>query len=182
MVREGNAESCFRMRLWCIAVLGLALLSACFIVSCVVTYYFTHGNIGKRLSELHTHHSNLTCFSEGTRVTEKIWGCCPGTWKPFGSSCYFISSEENFWAKSEQNCIGMGAHLVVINTETEQTHKGMATGNGLIRHLTRKMSDFGTKMNPTFLQRNVLQLFSGMGEDGAGMMFSVILKGNQYVR
>ncbi|XP_017903993.1 PREDICTED: C-type lectin domain family 6 member A isoform X2 [Capra hircus] len=86
MVREGNAESCFRVRLWCIAVLGLALLSACFIVSCV----------------------------------EKIWGCCPGTWKPFGSSCYFISSEENFWAKSEQNCIGMGAHLVVINTETEQ--------------------------------------------------------------
>ena len=52
--------------------------------------------------------------------TGKIWGCCPGTWKPFSSSCYFISSKENFWAKSEQNCVGMGAHLVVINTEAEQ--------------------------------------------------------------
>ncbi|XP_043297448.1 C-type lectin domain family 6 member A isoform X1 [Cervus canadensis] len=120
MVREGKAESCFHARLWCIVVLCLVLLSACFIVSCVVTYYFTYGNTGKRLSELHTHHSSLTCFSEGTRVTEKIWACCPGTWKPFGSSCYFISSKENFWAKSEQNCVGMGAHLVVINTEAEQ--------------------------------------------------------------
>ena len=40
-----------------------------------VTYYFTYGNIGKRLSELHTHHSNLTCFSEGTRVTGKVLQC-----------------------------------------------------------------------------------------------------------
>ena len=40
-----------------------------------VTYYFTYGNTGKRLSELHTHHSHLTCFSEGTRVTGKVLQC-----------------------------------------------------------------------------------------------------------
>ncbi|XP_012493253.1 PREDICTED: C-type lectin domain family 6 member A [Propithecus coquereli] len=50
----------------------MALLSVCFIVSCVVTYHFTHGKIDKRLSELHVYHSGLTCFSEGTRVTDQL--------------------------------------------------------------------------------------------------------------
>jgi hypothetical protein len=53
-------------------------------------------------------------------VTEKMWGCCPNHWKSFGSSCYLISTKENFWSTSEQNCVQMGAHLVVINTEAEQ--------------------------------------------------------------
>ncbi|XP_021574740.1 C-type lectin domain family 6 member A-like [Carlito syrichta] len=83
-----------------------------------VTYHFTHGTTEKRLSELPTYHSSLTCFSEGTMVA--VWGCCPSTWKSFGSSCYFISTEVDVWAKSEQKCVEMGAHLAVINTEIEQ--------------------------------------------------------------
>ncbi|XP_037704002.1 C-type lectin domain family 6 member A [Choloepus didactylus] len=140
MVREGQSRGrekgvwWSQVRLWTVAVVSLALLSACFIVSCVVTYHFTYGKIGKRLSELHTYHSSLTCFSEGTRVTEKVWGCCPSAWKSFGSSCYFISMEENFWSKSEQNCIGMGAHLVVINTEAEQ--------NFIVQQLNESFSYF----------------------------------------
>ncbi|XP_023372891.1 C-type lectin domain family 6 member A-like [Otolemur garnettii] len=83
-----------------------------------VTYHFTYGKTDKRLSELQTSHSSLTCFSEGTRGT--VWGCCPSTWKSFGSSCYLISTQYDVWTKSEQNCVEMGAHLVVINTEAEQ--------------------------------------------------------------
>lgn len=56
-------------------------------------------------------------FSCNTKIA---WGCCPASWKSFGSSCYFISSEEKVWSKSEQNCVEMGAHFVVFNTEAEQ--------------------------------------------------------------
>ncbi|XP_032126234.1 C-type lectin domain family 6 member A isoform X2 [Sapajus apella] len=117
---------------WSAAGILIALLSACFIVSCVVTYHFTHGKTGKSLSELHSYHSSLTCVSEGTKMT--AWECCPASWKPFGSSCYFISSEEKFWSKSEQNCAEMGAHLLVINTEAEQ--------NFIVQQLNESLSYF----------------------------------------
>nr|XP_054298759.1 C-type lectin domain family 6 member A isoform X2 [Pongo pygmaeus] len=96
-----------------------------------VTYHFTYGETGKRLSELHSY-SSLTCFSEGTKVP--AWGCCPASWKSFGSSCYFISSEEKVWSKSEQNCVKMGAHLVVFNTEAEQ--------NFIVQQLNESFSYF----------------------------------------
>ncbi|XP_047723605.1 C-type lectin domain family 6 member A [Prionailurus viverrinus] len=123
-----------QVRFWSVAVISIALLSACFIVSCVVTYHLTYGKTGQRLSELHTRHSGLTCFSEGTSMRENVWACCPCAWKSFGSSCYFISTEQNFWSKSEQNCVAMGAHLVVINTEAEQ--------NFLVQQLNESLSYF----------------------------------------
>nr|KAF6452015.1 C-type lectin domain containing 6A [Molossus molossus] len=89
-----------QVKIWSVAVISIALLSACFIVSCV----------------------------------EKVWGCCPSTWKYFGSSCYFISNEQTFWTKSEQNCVVMGAHLVVINTKAEQ--------NFIVQHLNKSLSYF----------------------------------------
>uniref|UniRef100_A0A8C6RX82 C-type lectin domain family 4, member n n=1 Tax=Nannospalax galili TaxID=1026970 RepID=A0A8C6RX82_NANGA len=125
---------CWSLRLWSVAVISILLLSTCFIVSCMVTYKFTMDQSNKRLSELHTYHSSLTCFSEGTRVTEKVWGCCPSPWKSFGSSCYLISTKETVWSKSEQNCVEMGAHLVVINTEAEQ--------NFIIQQLNESLSYF----------------------------------------
>ncbi|XP_046538276.1 C-type lectin domain family 6 member A-like isoform X1 [Equus quagga] len=139
MVQEGQSQGrekaawWFQVRLWSVALISIALIAACFILSCVVTY-FKCDRTGKKLSELQTHYSSLTCFSEGTRVSEKVWGCCPSTWKPFGSSCYFVSTEQNFWTKSEQNCVGMGAHLVVINTEAEQ--------NFIIQQLNESLSYF----------------------------------------
>ncbi|NXX52579.1 CLC6A protein, partial [Scopus umbretta] len=48
------------------------------------------------------------------------WMCCPKSWKRFQKSCYYLSSDTMRWAESEQNCTGMGAHLVVINTRAEQ--------------------------------------------------------------
>ncbi|XP_017749740.1 PREDICTED: C-type lectin domain family 6 member A isoform X2 [Rhinopithecus bieti] len=86
------------LRLWSVAGISIALLSACFIVSCVA------------------------------------WGCCPASWKSFGSSCYFISSEKNVWSESEQNCVEMGAHLVVFNTEAEQ--------NFIVQQLNKSFSYF----------------------------------------
>ncbi|NWS78935.1 CLC4D protein, partial [Crotophaga sulcirostris] len=49
------------------------------------------------------------------------WMCCPNGWKRFKNSCYYISGDTMNWDESEQNCTGMDSHLVVINTEAEQT-------------------------------------------------------------
>ncbi|NXK02603.1 CLC4E protein, partial [Herpetotheres cachinnans] len=46
--------------------------------------------------------------------------CCPKGWKRFQESCYYLSTDRTSWAESEQNCTGMGSHLVVINSEAEQ--------------------------------------------------------------
>uniref|UniRef100_A0A8C6RXH9 C-type lectin domain family 4, member n n=1 Tax=Nannospalax galili TaxID=1026970 RepID=A0A8C6RXH9_NANGA len=73
-----------------------------------------------------------TCFI--VSCMEKVWGCCPSPWKSFGSSCYLISTKETVWSKSEQNCVEMGAHLVVINTEAEQ--------NFIIQQLNESLSYF----------------------------------------
>ncbi|XP_008069253.1 C-type lectin domain family 4 member A isoform X2 [Carlito syrichta] len=51
---------------------------------------------------------------------KKVWSCCPVNWKPFSSSCYFISTAPKPWSESEKNCSRMEAHLLVINTEGEQ--------------------------------------------------------------
>ncbi|KAI1242134.1 C-type lectin domain family 4 member D, partial [Lamprotornis superbus] len=48
------------------------------------------------------------------------WTCCPESWRRFQRSCYFLSLDTMNWAESEQNCTGMGSHLVVINSKAEQ--------------------------------------------------------------
>ncbi|NXL68127.1 CLC4E protein, partial [Chordeiles acutipennis] len=52
--------------------------------------------------------------------TERGWTCCPKGWKRFQESCYYLSSDIMSGAESEQNCTGMGSHLVVINSRDEQ--------------------------------------------------------------
>ncbi|XP_075838955.1 C-type lectin domain family 6 member A-like isoform X2 [Microtus pennsylvanicus] len=139
MVQERQARGrgkgvCWSLRLWSAAMVCIVLLSGCFVLSCVVTYQFAMDKPGTRLSELHTYHSSLSCFSEGTWVSEKVWGCCPSQWKSFGSSCYHISTDKNIWNISEQKCTKMGAHLVVINTEAEQ--------NFIIQQLDKSITYF----------------------------------------
>nr|XP_048300217.1 C-type lectin domain family 6 member A isoform X4 [Myodes glareolus] len=73
-----------------------------------------------------------TCFV--LSCVEKVWGCCPSHWKSFGSSCYHISTDKNNWNISEQKCIKMGSHLVVINTEAEQ--------NFIIQQLNKSIAYF----------------------------------------
>nr|XP_038035482.1 C-type lectin domain family 4 member D-like isoform X3 [Anas platyrhynchos] len=51
---------------------------------------------------------------------EDSWKCCPEGWRPFQESCYYFSGDQMPWNESQQNCSGMGSHLVVINTEAEQ--------------------------------------------------------------
>ncbi|XP_062470085.1 C-type lectin domain family 4 member A isoform X2 [Pezoporus occidentalis] len=61
-----------------------------------------------------------SCDSAAPGGKEKSWACCPKGWKRFEGSCYYLSGDMMSWADSEQNCTGMGSHLVVINSEAEQ--------------------------------------------------------------
>ncbi|NXR09923.1 CLC4D protein, partial [Semnornis frantzii] len=51
------------------------------------------------------------------------WKCCPKAWKRFQKNCYYLSTDKMSWVESEQNCTGMGSHLVVINSKAEQVSK-----------------------------------------------------------
>ncbi|NXN07630.1 CLC4E protein, partial [Indicator maculatus] len=53
------------------------------------------------------------------------WKCCPKDWKLFQKSCYYLSTDKLSWVESEQNCTGMGSHLVVINSKAEQVCAGL---------------------------------------------------------
>ncbi|KAM9672846.1 C-type lectin domain family 4 member C-like isoform 4-T4 [Trichechus inunguis] len=111
-----------QVKVWSAAVVSLLLLSACFIVSCLVNHdNFVYTKIGRKLHKLQDHQqylSHLTCFKE--RKGLKDWHCCPTSWSPFQSSCYFISTELKNCTDSEKNCSEMGAHLMMINTKEEQ--------------------------------------------------------------
>ncbi|KAM8779949.1 C-type lectin domain family 4 member A-like isoform 2-T2 [Rhynchonycteris naso] len=65
-------------------------------------------------------HTTLECKKENLTIQEKNWNCCPKNWMSFSLNCYFISTETKNWSESKQNCSGMGAHLLVINTKEEQ--------------------------------------------------------------
>lgn len=41
-------------------------------------------------------------------------------WKCFGSSQYYISRDMRSWNESKQQCMDLGAHLVIIDSEEEQ--------------------------------------------------------------
>ncbi|XP_057285105.1 C-type lectin domain family 4 member A isoform X1 [Pezoporus wallicus] len=62
----------------------------------------------------------LLCIALVAVLGEYVWACCPKGWKRFEGSCYYLSGDMMSWADSEQNCTGMGSHLVVINSEAEQ--------------------------------------------------------------
>uniref|UniRef100_A0A2K6SHG0 C-type lectin domain family 4 member A n=1 Tax=Saimiri boliviensis boliviensis TaxID=39432 RepID=A0A2K6SHG0_SAIBB len=62
----------------------------------------------------------LMAISFFIAFVKTAWNCCPKNWKSFSSSCYFISTESATWQESENKCVRMAAHLLVINTQEEQ--------------------------------------------------------------
>nr|XP_004610702.1 unnamed protein product [Sorex araneus] len=71
-------------------------------------------------STLELTHTMLECKKENVTVEGKSWSCCPKNWKPFGSNCYFVSSEIKNWIDSEKHCAEMQAHLLVVDSKEEQ--------------------------------------------------------------
>ena len=66
-------------------------------------------------------YTELECTKWASLLEDKVWSCCPKDWKPFGSYCYFTSTDlVASWNESKENCFHMGAHLVVIHSQEEQ--------------------------------------------------------------
>ncbi|XP_028616937.1 C-type lectin domain family 4 member A-like isoform X2 [Grammomys surdaster] len=104
----------------CLLVL-LLLLAITFLVAFIIYFqkYFQLLEVKKDIKDIT--HKELNCIKYVSVMEDKVWSCCPKDWKPFGSHCYFTSTDlVASWNESEENCSHMGAHLVVIHSQKEQ--------------------------------------------------------------
>ncbi|KAL2094493.1 hypothetical protein ACEWY4_009212 [Coilia grayii] len=69
-------------------------------------------NLTQEKDQLQANNTDLT------QENNKLLGII--RWTCFGSSQYYISSEQKTWADSKQHCMNLGAHLVIIDSEEEQ--------------------------------------------------------------
>ncbi|XP_062343415.1 C-type lectin domain family 4 member D-like isoform X2 [Cinclus cinclus] len=105
--------------LWLPWLISLLLLVVCFaLVVVLLVVLFWHSSDQPRV--LQQQFSEWKCNSAVPQGTDRGWTCCPRGWRRFERSCYFLSLDKMNWTESEQNCTGMGSHLVVINSRAEQ--------------------------------------------------------------
>ncbi|XP_049678572.1 C-type lectin domain family 4 member E-like isoform X2 [Accipiter gentilis] len=105
--------------LWLPWLISLLLLLVCIaLVTALLVAPFSHS--GGQPTALQQNFMEWRCISELPQGKEQGWTCCPKGWKRFQKSCYFFSNDTMHGIESEQNCTGMGSHLVVINSEAEQ--------------------------------------------------------------
>ncbi|KFP90374.1 PREDICTED: C-type lectin domain family 4 member A-like [Apaloderma vittatum] len=104
---------------WLPWLTSLLLLLVCIalVIALLVSCYFRGGDQPTALQQKFT---EWQCSSAVPQYKEQSWMCCPEGWKYFSKSCYYISDDKMFKNESEQNCTGMGSHLVVINSKGEQ--------------------------------------------------------------
>ncbi|XP_065531253.1 C-type lectin domain family 4 member A isoform X3 [Lathamus discolor] len=101
---------------WLISVLLLLLCIA--LVTVLLVAPFSHS--GDQPPAFKQKFKEWSCDSAVPGGKEEGWACCPKGWKRFQGSCYYLSGDATSWANSEQNCTGMGSHLVVITSKAEQ--------------------------------------------------------------
>ncbi|XP_032063738.1 C-type lectin domain family 4 member D-like isoform X2 [Aythya fuligula] len=88
---------------------------------------------------------NVPASQSLSSPTKDSWKCCPVGWRPFQESCYYFSDDQMPWDESQQNCSGMGSHLVVINTEAEQAFLYKEIGRQFKHNQTRVILYIGLR-------------------------------------
>ncbi|NWV08554.1 CLC4E protein, partial [Ptilonorhynchus violaceus] len=106
--------------LWLPWLISLLLLLVCIALVVVLLAAVPFCHSSDQPTALQQQFSEWRCNSAVPQGTERGWTCCPKGWKRLQKSCYFLSLDKMNWAESEQNCTGMGSHLVVINSKEEQ--------------------------------------------------------------
>ncbi|XP_042636368.1 C-type lectin domain family 4 member A-like [Orycteropus afer afer] len=115
-----KSNSGFPKKLLALLLIFLLLLAISFFIAFII-FFQRYSQLLKEKKNLKgLFHEKLACEKTDLIVEGKDWGCCPENWVVSDTSCYFISSERKTWNESENNCSGMGAHLLVINSEEEQ--------------------------------------------------------------
>nr|XP_048691973.1 C-type lectin domain family 4 member A-like [Caretta caretta] len=104
--------------LWLISAL-LLLLCVSLLIALIVTLLKGTGGCEKHKA-LPQSSAEWRCVLGRSEKKGRVWTCCPMDWEHFQSRCYYFSKDIMNWGDSETNCTGMGSHLVVINTGTEQ--------------------------------------------------------------
>uniref|UniRef100_A0A8C4T0E7 Asialoglycoprotein receptor 2-like n=1 Tax=Erpetoichthys calabaricus TaxID=27687 RepID=A0A8C4T0E7_ERPCA len=80
-----------------------------------------------RHSALQGNHSALTtslnkyCSLQDVSKPERQCVFCPESWVPFNTKCYYFSTNKLSWNDSRDNCTSMGGHLVIIESQEEQS-------------------------------------------------------------
>ncbi|XP_061844810.1 C-type lectin domain family 4 member E [Colius striatus] len=114
----GPAEerSCSWLKPW-VFFISVLVIKTVFVTVCLVV--FLHGSYGQ-YKILIQNATEWHCVLNISAGKEEVWACCPKGWRRFQEKCYYLSTDKMPWAESEQNCSGMGSHLVVINSDDEQ--------------------------------------------------------------
>ncbi|XP_044109959.1 C-type lectin domain family 4 member G-like isoform X3 [Neovison vison] len=83
---------------------------------------------------------------------------CPLGWKVFQGSCYFFSLDKLTWTQANDSCVQKQAHLVVINSRTEQdflTSTGQVTSwIGLFKEGQKGNHKWMDGSTPTYINWN----------------------------
>ncbi|NXQ88955.1 CLC4D protein, partial [Nyctibius grandis] len=104
---------------WLPWLISLLLLFVC--IALVIAFFvapFSHS--GDQPTALQQKFTEWRCVSAVPQDKGRGWMCCPTGWKQFQKRCYYLSDDMMSSVESEQNCTGMGSHLVVINSRAEQ--------------------------------------------------------------
>ncbi|XP_030335735.1 C-type lectin domain family 4 member E-like isoform X3 [Strigops habroptila] len=120
-VSPGTAASaeercCSWLNPW-VFIASVLAIKTTIVTICLVV--FLHGSYGQYMT-LVQNATEWRCIPSVSAGKKEGWSCCPKGWKRFQGSCYYLSDDVMSWAASEQNCTGMGSHLVVINSKAEQ--------------------------------------------------------------
>ncbi|XP_009704369.1 PREDICTED: C-type lectin domain family 4 member D-like, partial [Cariama cristata] len=116
IVSPAEERSCPWLNPWVFLVSVLAIKTA-FVIICLVV--FLHGSYGQYKTLLQSG-TEWHCVPNVPAGKKEGWTCCPNGWRRFQDKCYYLCTDTMSWVESQQNCTGMGSHLVVINSREEQ--------------------------------------------------------------
>uniref|UniRef100_A0A4W5MA72 C-type lectin domain-containing protein n=1 Tax=Hucho hucho TaxID=62062 RepID=A0A4W5MA72_9TELE len=97
----------------------------------------SYNNLTAERDQLQTSYNNLTAerdqlqTSYNNLTAERDQSGCPGGWRKFAWSCYFLSSESKTWEESRQDCLNRGGDLVIIQSREEQVRCSVMAWIGL---------------------------------------------------
>ncbi|XP_036797745.1 CD209 antigen-like protein 2 [Oncorhynchus mykiss] len=88
----------------------------------------SYNNLTEERDQLQTSYNNLT--EERDQLPRErdmlVWRAegngCPGGWRKFDSSCYFLSIVSKTWKESRRDCLNRGGDLVIIQSREEQDY------------------------------------------------------------